>query len=106
MTAEEFWDGDNRLCKAYREADKLKRQRKNNEDYRLGAYFYHALADVSPLFRFSTKKSIKADPYLSEPFPIDEEEQEDKETVKHNDEMRRLLAKLKADARKGKEAVT
>lgn len=103
MTAEEYWDGDNRLCKAYREADKYRRQRKNNEDYRLGAYFYHALADVSPLFRFSTKKSIKADPYLSEPFPIDEDEKEDKEIERHDDEMRKLLEKLKAEAKQARE---
>ena len=105
MTADEFWYGDNRLPKAYREADKLIRKRKNEEDYRLGAYFYHALADTSPLFRFTTKKSIKAEPYLSEPFPLDFEEEENKRIDKHNAEMRSMLARLKAEARKNKEVV-
>ena len=102
MTADEFWNGDNALPKAYREADRLKRIRKNNEDYRLGAYIYNALGAISPLFRFSMSRSIKAEPYLSQPFPIDDEDVAQREESKHDAEMKKLLARLKADVQKAK----
>lgn len=102
MTADEFWNGDNALPKAYRDADRLNRIRKNNEDYRLGAYIYNALAAVSPLFRFSMSRSIKAEPYLAQPFPVDEEDVERREESKQEKEMQRLLARLKADVQKAK----
>ena len=38
-------------------------------------YFYEALCDASPLFRFSMKGgTIKPEPYVKEPYPITEAE--------------------------------
>lgn len=78
MTADEYWNGDNRLPRAFLKAQKLKEQRENNYEHRMGAYIYHALCEVSPLFRFSTKR-VKAEAYLDKPFALTKEEQEQRE---------------------------
>lgn len=59
------------LVRAYRKADKLRIDRINQVLWWQGAYTYQVMGEVSPLFRMSfSKKSIKAEPYLKEPFPI------------------------------------
>lgn len=45
-----------------------------------GMYFYEALCDASPLFRFSIKKGVvKPEPYAKEPYPITAEEVRERE---------------------------
>lgn len=71
MSYREFWDEDVRLTEVYREAQELRNKRQNESLWLQGMYFYEALCDASPLFRFSTKKgSIKPEPYVKEPYPI------------------------------------
>lgn len=71
MSYDEFWDDDVSKVKAYRKAYELQEKRKNQEFWLQGMYFYEALCDASPLFRFTMKKgSIKPEPYAKEPFPI------------------------------------
>lgn len=72
MTERQYWDGDCMLAEAFRKADKLRMERKNQALWMQGAYTYQAMCDVSPLFRTSfSKKSVKPAPYLKEPFPLD-----------------------------------
>lgn len=70
MTCEQFWDGDCLLVKYYREAHRLRQQRRNGELWVQGAYIYEALADVSPVLHAFAKKGAKPLPYVSEPFPL------------------------------------
>ena len=71
MSYDEFWSGDVSIVKAYRKAYELQEKRRNQELWLSGMYFYEALCDASPLFRFSMKKGIiKPEPYLKEPYPI------------------------------------
>ena len=71
MSHDEFWNGDVAMVKAYRVAYELKEKRRNQELWLQGMYFYEALCDASPLFRFSMKKGmIKPEPYVKEPYPI------------------------------------
>lgn len=101
MTASEYWDGDNRLPRAYLKAQKLKEERENRYEHRLGAYIYQALCDVSPLFRFTMKKgNIKPEPYLKEPFPLTEEEAEDREEKARRIRRERFFAQLQSDTEK------
>lgn len=80
MSYDEFWDGDVEAVKAYRKAYELKERRKNQELWLQGMYFYEALCDASPLFRFSMKKgTIKPEPYVKEPYPITESEVKERE---------------------------
>lgn len=75
MTYQEFWYEDVRLVEAYRKAAELRDQRRNQELWLQGMYFYEALCDASPLFRFSVKGgTIKPEPYVKEPYPITQAE--------------------------------
>lgn len=89
MTYDEFWNGDVDMVKAYREADELRHRRRNQELWLQGMYFYEALCDASPLFRFSTKP-VKAEPYIKEPFPITAEEVQEREERKRRVEEERF----------------
>lgn len=44
MTEEQFWHGDPRLCKAYRQAHKLRIEQRNQELWLQGLYNYDAVA--------------------------------------------------------------
>lgn len=71
MSYDEFWNQDVKLVSVYRKAMELRDSRRNYELWMQGLYFYEALCDASPLFRFTMKKgSIKPEPYLKEPYPI------------------------------------
>ena len=71
MSYDEFWNQDVSMVKAYRKAYELREKRRNQELWMQGMYFYEALCDASPLFRFTMKKGIiRPEPYLNEPYPI------------------------------------
>lgn len=100
MTWDEYWKDD--VCKViyYRKKDKLDRQRKNNELWLEGVYFYKALEAVVPaLIPFN--KNPKVDPYLDEPIALTKEEQEERERKKNQESLLRLRDALqKASERK------
>ena len=80
MSYDEFWNGDVSMVKAYRKAYELQEKRRNQELWLQGMYFYEALCDASPLFRFSMKKGIvRPEPYLKEPYPITSAELRERE---------------------------
>ena len=69
MTYDQFWNQNVELAKFYREADKIKQERRNYELWLQGAYTYEALLDASPVLRFSfSKKPIKPEPYPDRPY--------------------------------------
>lgn len=80
MTYDEFWNQDVALVKVYRKANDLRDKRRNQELWLQGMYFYEALCDASPLFRFTMKNGIvKPEPYVNEPYPITIEEVRERE---------------------------
>lgn len=76
MTEEQYWDRDSTLVVAYRKAEELKTNRKNQEMWLQGAYIYEALCRVSPLLHAFAKKGTKPVPYIAEPFAITEKQAE------------------------------
>lgn len=76
MTEEQYWDKDSTLVVAYRKAEELKTNRKNQEMWLQGAYVYEALCRVSPLLHAFAKKGTKPVPYIAEPFAITEKQAE------------------------------
>ena len=76
MTEEQYWDRDSLLVIAYRKADELRTNRKNEEMWLQGAYMYEALCRVSPILHAFAKKGTKPVPYLAEPFAITEKQAE------------------------------
>ena len=69
MSYHDYWDGDNCMTKYYREADELRKERRNSEMWLQAAYIYEALLDASPVFNPLSKKN-KPFPFRSEPIPI------------------------------------
>lgn len=99
MTYDEFWNGDVSMVKAYRKAYELREKRRNQEFWMQGLYFYEALCDASPLFRFTMKKgSIRPEPYVKEPFPITEAEVREREEREARKKEERLKAEFAAFA--------
>lgn len=80
MTEEQYWDKDCMLVTYYRKAEELKTNRKNQEMWLQGAYFYDALCRVSPVLHSFAKKGAKPLPYPSEPYPITNEQVKIKES--------------------------
>lgn len=73
MTERQYWDGDCTLVRAFRKADKLRLERRNQELWIQGMYIYEAFGNVSPLLHAFAKKGTKALPYRAEPYPIGRE---------------------------------
>lgn len=82
MTEEQYWDKDCCLVTAYRKAEELRTNRKNEEMWLQGAYIYDALCRVSPLLHAFAKKGTKPMPYLAEPYSLTEKQAEIREEEK------------------------
>ena len=101
MSPEQYWDGDPMLAKYYRQADELKRDRKNQELWLQGMYIYEALCDVSPVLNAFAKKGTKPTPYTDHPYPLSTKDkdaekklQEQREREKAKRYMEGQMAKL------------
>lgn len=79
MTEEQYWDKDCTLVAAYRKAEELRVNRRNQEMWLQGAYFYDALCRVSPILHAFAKKGAKPVPYLSEAYALTEKQIEFRE---------------------------
>ena len=76
MTEEQYWDEDCTLVVAFRKSDEIKMNRRNQEMWLQGAYFYDALYRISPVLHAFAKKGTKPMPYLSEAYAITERQAE------------------------------
>ena len=102
MTWDNFWKDDVLMAKVFREKDKIERQRKNNELWLQGLYFYSALSSVAPaLIPFN--KHPKIEPYLEEPMALTKEEQEERERKKAQESLLRLREVLKTSSERKKD---
>ena len=107
MTANEFWNEDVDLAKAYREAYKIKRREDNFDLWLQGRYIYEALCCASPLFRSFGKGKIKAHEYAKRPYDlfeedrkITEEEEEKAKQERIKEYMRRQMESINSRFKK------
>ena len=91
MTPEQYWDGDPALAEYYRKADEIRLERRNQELWLQGMYFYEAICDASPILHSFAKKGTKPYPYADKPYPLTDKQRK-QDTV----------SKEKAVADKGK----
>jgi len=70
MTYNQFWRDDPLIAVHYRNAEKLRNDKRNQELWLQGMYIYQALCDVSPVLNAFAKKGTKPNPYLDKPYPI------------------------------------
>lgn len=97
MTPEQFWDGDPALVKAYRKADELRKERKNEELWLAGAYVYEALMHTIPITLTPFSKS-KVDPgkYPDRPYPLSQQAAEKIEEERQKARFEKMLAMMEA----------
>lgn len=86
MSADEFWNCDPRMYKAYREMDRIKNERNNELLWIAGAYVYQAILLTAP--RLNSLKPTEPDPYPDKPFDLGlaVESEEDEEEHEMTDE--------------------
>ena len=101
MTPEQYWDGDPELARAYRKAEEIRRERRNQELWLQGMYIYEAICDASPILHAFAKKGAKPHPYVDRPYPITEKQykrnKEDEEKAKFEKGRRIMEAFVKAN---------
>lgn len=68
MPPTEYWDGDARACRAYRQAHEERLEMEDAMLWRQGLYIYHAMCAVAPYF--NSIKPRKPEDYLASPFGI------------------------------------
>ena len=90
MTYHQFWHEDATLVRAYREAEEIRKTRKNAEMWWQGMYIYEAICNAAPLIRTSFgKKVVKPLPYPKEPYDI-RPKKEKSEDKMHKEEQKLL----------------
>lgn len=74
MSSEEFWHGELKLAKCYREAYELKQEIEDYKLWKQGMYIYEAILDASPILHAFAKKGTKPRPYPDKPYGISKKE--------------------------------
>jgi hypothetical protein len=109
MSYHDYWDGDSSMVKYYREAEELRRERRNSELWLQAAYIYEAVLDASPVLNPLSKKN-KPYPFRSEPIPLTrtgnkqvEERRKKKQLENGKEAMRAIMASINERFKKKKE---
>lgn len=95
MTADEYWNKDPKLCRAYFKAFQITERRKNIDLWKQGLYMYNAICAVAPALH-AFAKDPKPSPYLSEPIPFTQREQKEYEENKRKQEAQAVKDQLTA----------
>ena len=103
MSERQYWDGDCSLTRSYREAERLRKQRVNEEMWLQGMYIYDAIGRLSPILRAFSKKGTKPVPYVSEAYPINKKTMNEAKTRKDMKVYSKGLARMQSFMAKGKE---
>ena len=70
MPSREYWEEDCWRVRAYREADRIRMRRANEQAWLQGAYVYDVLTRLYSIFNPFAKRH-KAEPYLDKPYNLD-----------------------------------
>ena len=104
MTPDQYWNGDPEWARAFRKADEMRMERKNQELWLQGMYFYEAICDASPILHDFAKKGTKPIPYVDKPYPINEKQHRrdaiDKEKAKFDKGKKLMETFMKANNRR------
>lgn len=93
MSHEQYWCGDVWAVIGYREADKLRQQRVNNEAWLQGMYVYDAIGRIAPVLHAFAKKGTKPKDYLSQPYDFGEKKKAEAPTEQmiENERLKSIL---------------
>ena len=100
MSYDEFWYGDVIRTVAYRKAEKIRKDKLNEQLWLQGMYFYEALCDVAPVLVTIPKKGANIIPFVTEPYALSEAERKKKEERLAKERQDAMLKKFMAQATK------
>lgn len=95
MTAEEYWDGDPTLTRAYRQADEMRWDRRNHELWLQGMYVYEAICCCVPVLRAFSKER-RPGKYPAEPYSLNERQKRKREEQKEISTDKKIKDKFEA----------
>lgn len=93
MTISQYWDEDCKLVEYYRKADEIRKHDMNYMAWIQGAYIYHALCDVAPIFN-GFAKNPKPQSYVEEPFILTQAEMEKRKEIAEQKRMEEMKNEL------------
>ena len=93
MSWDDFWNGDVRSHRAYREAHKIRVTETNSMHWLQGRYFFDALCAASPILRAFSKAS-KPGKYPEKPYDLFEEERKRREEEEQRKRYERIREKV------------
>ncbi len=99
MTYEQFWDGDAEMVRDFRFAYKRRLEQQNRMMWLQGLYVYRAIDAIMPALSIKTQ-NVGIKPYLDEPIPITQDEEEEREIRKQKLQFEQNQARFKALANK------
>lgn len=92
MSVDEYWHGEPELVRYYYDAFTLRRNRENQNDWRLGVYIQRAVASVL--------NGDKA-PYFKRPLPLTQAEVETEKEKEEIENYEKALAQMTAECDRG-----
>lgn len=94
MSYNDFWYGPAFMTTFYKDANKLKLRRQDENNWMIGMYVYEAILDCSPILHAFSKKGTKPLPYAEKPYLMDkfeEKTQEEKEQEVENERLKFMI---------------
>lgn len=94
MSYNDFWYGPAFMTTFYKDANKLKLRRQDENNWMIGMYVYEAILDCSPVLHAFSKKGTKPLPYAEKPYLMDrlqEKTESEKEQEMENERLRFMV---------------
>ena len=96
MTTKEYWEEDSELVVAYREAERLRKERANSEAHLQAFYIYEVIADFVPVLVSFPKKGAKPTAFRSEPIDLELRPKAEEKPKTPEDVQKENMAHIKA----------
>lgn len=103
MTYNQFWHCNTKVHKAYRESWEIKRRNEEWARHRQGAYIYDAMLRVAPVLRAFGKGKVEPGKYPDEPWPLTQEEADERKRRDAREKYYRMREKLMVEAQKARQ---
>lgn len=89
MSSHEYWEEDCWMVRAYREADRIRVQRANEQAWLQGAYIYDVMTRLYSIYNpFS--KHPKAAPYPDKPYELFAKKEDEEENMTEEERQRKV----------------
>ena len=99
MSYSEYWNSNTKVHKAYRIAWMDRQRHRNIEMWRQGMYIYDAVLKIAPVLRPFVKGKVEPEKYPNEPYPLTEQEAQEREEMKRTERLKRFMLRLEEESK-------